>query len=78
MAINLLTIPATSVRSEEEFSSAGEIVNLKRNRLGDKSIQALIYYTLQRSNICSERTRIFREEVTGDSERGKDEKKKEK
>lgn len=40
MAFDILSIPATSVPSEQSFSKAGNLINKKRNRLCDKNIRS--------------------------------------
>lgn len=40
MARDYICIPATSVPSEQAFSKSGELINKKRNRLGDRAIEA--------------------------------------
>ena len=40
IAKNYICIPATSVPSEQAFSKSGELINIRRNRLGDSSIEA--------------------------------------
>lgn len=40
IARDYIGIPSTSVPSEQAFSKSGELVNKKRNRLGDNSIEA--------------------------------------
>lgn len=39
-AFHILSIPATSVPSEQSFSKSGDLITKKRNLLGNKSIQA--------------------------------------
>ncbi|GBC36492.1 zinc finger BED domain-containing protein DAYSLEEPER [Rhizophagus irregularis DAOM 181602=DAOM 197198] len=40
IARDYICIPATSVPSEQAFSKSGELVSKKRNRLGDRAIEA--------------------------------------
>ena len=40
IARDYIGIPSTSVPSEQAFSKSGELINKKRNRLGDNSIEA--------------------------------------
>jgi hypothetical protein len=40
MARDYICIPATSVLSEQAFSKSGDLINKKRNRLGDHAIEA--------------------------------------
>lgn len=40
IAFEVLSIPATSVPSEQAFSKSGNIITKKRNRLSNKNIQA--------------------------------------
>ena len=40
MALDILSVPATSVPSEESFSKAGNLITKKRNRLSQSTIQA--------------------------------------
>ena len=40
IAKDYISIPATSVPSEQAFSKSGELINKRRNRLGDSSIEA--------------------------------------
>ncbi len=42
MAFDYITIPATSVPSEQVFSRAGDLITKKRNRLEKKTIKALM------------------------------------
>ena len=43
IAIKLLSIPATSVKSEQNFSAAGHMMNDKRANLGSDVLDALLY-----------------------------------
>lgn len=40
MALEILSIPATSVPSEQAFSKSGNLITKRRNRLGNKTIRA--------------------------------------
>lgn len=40
LAFHILSIPATSVPSEQAFSKSGNLITKRRNRLGNKTIQA--------------------------------------
>ena len=40
IARDYICIPATSVSSEQAFSKSGELISKKRNRLGDRAIEA--------------------------------------
>ena len=40
IARDYIGIPSTSVPSEQAFSKSGELINKKRNRLGDSAIEA--------------------------------------
>ena len=42
LASKYLSIPATSVPSERLFSSAGEVISKKRNRIGDENAEMLV------------------------------------
>ncbi len=43
LATKYLSMPATSVPSERIFSTAGEIISKKRNRLGDENASTIIF-----------------------------------
>lgn len=50
VALGILSIPASSASSERVFSTAGRILEKRRNRLSDKSVDALLFLHSQYNN----------------------------
>lgn len=42
MAMNYLSVPASSVASEQTFSKSGNLINKKRNRLDTKTVRTVM------------------------------------
>nr|AAC37217.1 transposase [Musca domestica] len=52
LALSLLSIPASSAASERTFSLAGNIITEKRNRIGQQTVDSLLFLNSFYKNFC--------------------------